>query len=487
MLNSDRFRSYHIPILILIALLSRLPQLLSPNLLLDGDECIVGLMARHLHEGREFPVYFYGQGYGLSLPENALISLFYLFTGYTDWGIKLAMLMLWTGGIIFFYLTARHLLGKERAFAAFLLSLLFILSPAWAVWSMKARGGYLTAFLLFNLSVYLSLHHKAQSAPLAWFATGLMTIVIYESQSLWIPGLLILLWYMLFRLRSLRLLLFHGAGIGLAILGFQVLKQYLGPAYSPSFISQPDWERIAALPSLLWMNFSGSYAFGSLLSMSLATRVMTLLMLLLCAILMAWSIYVSVRKRFTVDIIPALALALPVSILAAALTENMAARYLLPVWGLVMLMMIVFVMQYWHSRILRGSIMVMLLIGSLSLFSFRDYRYERRSELMSCLNYLNDNEIEFVFAEGGLLQWQLMFYSGEDVRSRFLYRIDRYQPYVDEVNLALKRNSKKIGLMGYPSEGDTIAERSFISPGGTYFILKEPDSVLLAKRGFEFN
>ena len=43
---------------------ARMPQLLSRNLLLEGDECILGLMARHLAAGREFPLFFYGQRYG---------------------------------------------------------------------------------------------------------------------------------------------------------------------------------------------------------------------------------------------------------------------------------------------------------------------------------------------------------------------------------------------------------------------------------------
>jgi hypothetical protein len=53
-------------ILVVAAGVSRLPQLTSPHLLLDGDEAILGLMAKHLAEGREAPIFFYGQAYGLS-------------------------------------------------------------------------------------------------------------------------------------------------------------------------------------------------------------------------------------------------------------------------------------------------------------------------------------------------------------------------------------------------------------------------------------
>ena len=52
-----------------ISVVSRLPQLRSPNLLVDGDECVLGLMAKHVAQGKEFPVFFYGQHYALETVE----------------------------------------------------------------------------------------------------------------------------------------------------------------------------------------------------------------------------------------------------------------------------------------------------------------------------------------------------------------------------------------------------------------------------------
>ena len=49
--------------------LTRLPQLLGDNLYLDGDEAILGLMAKHVSEGRHWSLCFCGQGYGLSILE----------------------------------------------------------------------------------------------------------------------------------------------------------------------------------------------------------------------------------------------------------------------------------------------------------------------------------------------------------------------------------------------------------------------------------
>src|SRR5262245_14462810 len=87
-----------------IGLVSRLPQLFSPDLLLDGDECILGLMAKHLAEGRDFPIFFYGQRYGLAIVEAPLAALSFLMAGVSAVPLKLAMLALWLVGICFYFL-----------------------------------------------------------------------------------------------------------------------------------------------------------------------------------------------------------------------------------------------------------------------------------------------------------------------------------------------------------------------------------------------
>jgi hypothetical protein len=64
-----------------VSLVVRLPQLLSPNLLLEGDECVLGLMGMHLARRREFPIFFYGQTYGLSVVEAPAAALSFAIAG----------------------------------------------------------------------------------------------------------------------------------------------------------------------------------------------------------------------------------------------------------------------------------------------------------------------------------------------------------------------------------------------------------------------
>ena len=82
----------HLTALVAISIVSRLPQLRSPNLLADGDECVLGLMAKHVAQGKEFPVFFYGQHYALSSVEAAAGALGFLGFGVSAVSLKLAML-----------------------------------------------------------------------------------------------------------------------------------------------------------------------------------------------------------------------------------------------------------------------------------------------------------------------------------------------------------------------------------------------------------
>src|SRR5690554_1188900 len=98
---------YAILIIILLSIVSRMPQLFSEHLILDGDECIVSLMAKHFLESKEVPFFFYGQSYGFSFIEVLFIRVFYFFLGPTEMAVKLAMLSMWTIGIVFFYKTLK--------------------------------------------------------------------------------------------------------------------------------------------------------------------------------------------------------------------------------------------------------------------------------------------------------------------------------------------------------------------------------------------
>src|SRR5690606_2129438 len=135
------------------------PLLLSEHFIMDGDECIMGIMSKHFIEGRHVPIFFYGQNYGFAFIEVLFISIGYLLFGISDYVVKLSVFALWIFGLFFFYRALCSISGNK--WSALLFVMVLILAPAWAQWSLKARGGYLTAFTCSSLAWYLLVYKVA--------------------------------------------------------------------------------------------------------------------------------------------------------------------------------------------------------------------------------------------------------------------------------------------------------------------------------------
>ena len=59
----------------------------------DSDQAIVGLMAKHLLEGRAFPLFFYGQEYMLGVESWVMAPVFAVF-GPSVFALRLTMVLL---------------------------------------------------------------------------------------------------------------------------------------------------------------------------------------------------------------------------------------------------------------------------------------------------------------------------------------------------------------------------------------------------------
>jgi Dolichyl-phosphate-mannose-protein mannosyltransferase len=122
----------------------RLAILASPLGEIDGDEAVVGLMARHIAFQAEMPVFYYGQPYLGSLEAFSAAPWFRVFDSSTLL-LKLVPTVYSLGFLVLSAFLARRLFGTPVAVAT---AAYLALPPAmWAVWSTKARGGY--AELLF--------------------------------------------------------------------------------------------------------------------------------------------------------------------------------------------------------------------------------------------------------------------------------------------------------------------------------------------------
>src|SRR6185437_16953965 len=138
--------------LIIIIFVSRAPLITSNYFVADGDEAIIGLMAKEIVDKGDFKIYFWGQQYGLAVVETSTGALAFKVFGMNVYSLKLAMLALWTMGVLLLFAGVKNLSGWN---VAAIFALLLIAFPAWGLWSMKARGGYITAFVFSAFTGWL--------------------------------------------------------------------------------------------------------------------------------------------------------------------------------------------------------------------------------------------------------------------------------------------------------------------------------------------
>ena len=146
----------------------------------DADAAVTALMARHMVEGRAFPVFFYGQGYMGNL-EPATAALLGRLFGLNGFWVNLGTALYGWGILILLLRWGRETGGRAGALAA---ALLCTIGPRYyAAFQTVPRGAYMAAILLSLLAlrgcVLLSvrLRHRepvgAGSAVLTGIAAGL--------------------------------------------------------------------------------------------------------------------------------------------------------------------------------------------------------------------------------------------------------------------------------------------------------------------------
>jgi hypothetical protein len=117
----------------------RLAVIASPLGEIDGDEAVVGLMARHIAFLGERPVFYWGQAYLGSLEAFSAAPIFRLFDSSTLL-LKLVPTAYSLGFLALSAAVARRMFGTAPALAT--AAYLAVPPAMWAVWSTKARGGY---------------------------------------------------------------------------------------------------------------------------------------------------------------------------------------------------------------------------------------------------------------------------------------------------------------------------------------------------------
>jgi hypothetical protein len=198
-----------------------------PQSFFDSDQAIVGLMAKHLIEGRAFPLFFYGQTYLLGV-EAWVAAPFFAIAGPTVAALHVTILS--------FNLAAAALLivglvrwGGLTPLQALVASLFFTLAPPFtAAQLVEANGANIGPFLYVPLLWFL------RDRPL-WFGAVLGIGVLNREFTIYaVPVLLVLQAAdgSLFRAERLRMWLVAGAVFLAVWQSVDALKPYadlMGP------------------------------------------------------------------------------------------------------------------------------------------------------------------------------------------------------------------------------------------------------------------
>jgi hypothetical protein len=496
-------------------MVSRLPQLQSPNLLVDGDESVLGLMAKHVAQGKEFPVFFYGQHYALETFEAGAAALAFALFGVGALTLKLAMLALWTIGVLFWFLALSSLVGTT---SSFWISAALVLNPVWAAWSMKAGGGYITSFTATAVLLWLLTRDREKETVTRWLIAGALTSVIYLAQPLWLPGVLpILLMVLASRRRR-----WWGVGyLGVAAAAILLVKLTTGTeteAWGGPVLGNPDLAgSLARVARQVYVYLTGSYYLSWPLDPP--GPITNALALVWYGVLPA-AVLIQLYRLFTKQYcLPSHLLFVSVcSTLFAewALLGARDARYLLPLGALLVTLAGIELVDLVDRRLLPKKAAVvltfaMLLLGSLSMREFSEFNYlwknppNRWTEarrLQQVFGYLKVSDVSRVFSMNGMLDSQLVFYSDEKVISRWTNPRARYPAYVKAVDRALA-DGEKIAVVGYTHasgapgcwdipicsgglEGMVANPESIFTVDGKYFVYVGADRELLKKLGFRF-
>src|SRR6266480_4844120 len=132
-----RRHALFIGVLILIAT-ARFVILLTSQTHVHSDEAIIGLMGKHILEGRYFPFYMYGQPYNAGAAWEAyLAAIAFALFGASVIALKGCIVVLSLLCVFLFYLMCLALYDQR---AAVLATIVFALTPSLLKWHFQVRG-----------------------------------------------------------------------------------------------------------------------------------------------------------------------------------------------------------------------------------------------------------------------------------------------------------------------------------------------------------
>ncbi len=139
-------------LILLFSIILRITFLFNSQRYVDGDEAVIGVMAKHILEKGVHPLYFYGQSFngGASI-EAHISSIFFRIFGVSSISLKMLAFSLSIVLLIITYFFSLRFWGVK---VATICCFLFAIEPSTARWNLKVRGSYIENLILNVIITY---------------------------------------------------------------------------------------------------------------------------------------------------------------------------------------------------------------------------------------------------------------------------------------------------------------------------------------------
>ncbi len=461
----------------------RVPYLTSPAYILDNDEAVLAIMARHFAAGEGIPLYFAGQNYGLAIFEALPLGIAFRLFYESDTVVALTMLALFCMGVVAYTHALGHLAG-DRAWGRSL-ALVLAMLPGWIVWSMKARGIYVSGFVLSGLALALLARPDPSriSLLMAGFLLGLVGLV----QPLWLT---VAAPFLLLVRRPPR----EVATAGLLTTGVWLLAWVFGPQgeafWQPRPLEGLMLERLRFAPQVLLRAFSGRVAPNE---PGLTSTLIGVGSVLAYFSLMAGTAWQAVRHRSRAALLVSVAMC--ASVLVILVMRVWVPRYFLPCSVLAIVAGALWIRE---RGVQFAGVPRLATIGLLVLLAAAATRVGRasssstlaavpaRDDIRTLIESLERDGVRGVYAQSPDVQWQILYYGNERIPARGLRREDRYPRFPAAVAEAWRDGAPTAYVANIRQLRGDVPTDSFpgYRVGERYLRLDDPDAALLFAMGF---
>jgi len=443
-------KRYYSIILIVLIFTTRVPLITSQFFQADGDEAIVGLMAKEIVDQGHFRIYFWGQRYGFVPFEASVAAVTFKILGMNEYSLKMSMLFVWCAGCLLLFGAIKSEFNPE---VAFVFSLILIFCPVWGIWSMKARGGYITAFffssLLARLMAYMN-KEKTRKFYLMWLAIGIILAIIYFSQKLWLLSLVPFFIPFIYRRGTLvKVLILSLALITTAFLIVFLAKNEIGDfMVLPKSIYFHFYPTVLISLTKLSVFFRATYFLGNVFVAGQFNSVVGVIWTCILALLVIAQIIRLVLGKFyfyshTLCLATCLSMFALFANLSNDNTPDLEFRYLLP---MAVPFILWFVVEFYdwtksirYKLVLNTFLAGFMILNFAALYQLRNISIEEiyqpiglsfSDSMKEMIQFLEKQNVHATFSRNQMLIWQIDFYSNGRVLSRSKDRFDRNRDYI---------------------------------------------------------